>query len=216
VIKNNGLEGMVGKRKDSIYLPGVRTKDWLKLPVEEEKEYVIVGYTESEANRPFSRIMFGNYGDDGKLYYVHHSGGGISDELLHSTYQRLKKLEVKKKPVVNDANEDTPIHWVKPKLIGRFREKSLKQTPTGRKRHPVIFLGLREDIRPEEVMKKDAQESGVTKKAKAKNDKKFSQQEVWKRIHGNEITEEGPYQPRWKGYHYHQLQASLLDRHNKV
>jgi hypothetical protein len=32
---------------------------------------------------------------------------------LHSTYQRLKKLRLKKKPVVNDANEDTPIHWVK-------------------------------------------------------------------------------------------------------
>src|SRR5205085_9135488 len=117
----NGLEGIIAKRKNSIYVPDMRTKDWLKIPVEEIREYVIVGYTESEAARPFSRIMFGNYHEDGKLYYVHHSGGGMSEDLMHETYRTLKKLEVKKKPVVNEVQEETPVHWVTPVLIGRFR-----------------------------------------------------------------------------------------------
>jgi bifunctional non-homologous end joining protein LigD len=182
VAKENGLEGIVGKRKNSLYIPGDRNRDWVKLPVEEIKEYIIVGYTESEANRPFSRIMFGEY-RDGELYYIHHSGGGISDELLHDTYKRLKKLELKKKPVANEAKEETPIHWVKPILIGRFKEKSLKQTPSGRKRHPVIFLGIREDIEPEEIT--DTKNPKPVKLKKSS--KNFDQAEVWKKIHHKEI-----------------------------
>jgi bifunctional non-homologous end joining protein LigD len=152
VVKKNSLEGIVAKKKNSYYFPDTRSNDWLKLPVEEIKEYVIVGYTDSEHGNPFSRIMFGNYHEDGNLYYVHHSGGGMSTDLTNRTYQTLKKLETKKKPVVNDAEEETSIHWVKPELVGRFKQKSHEKTKGGKIRHPVIFLGLREDIEPADVI----------------------------------------------------------------
>jgi bifunctional non-homologous end joining protein LigD len=185
VAKENGLEGIIAKKKNSRYFPDTRTTEWLKLPVEEIKEYVVVGYTESEANRPFSRIMFGNYHEDGKLYYVHHSGGGISDELMNSTYKILKKLEVKKKPVVNEAKEETPIHWVKPELIGRFKQKAHERTPSGKIRHPVIFLGLREDIKPKEVV--EGKERKPTKSKNKKSSKNFDQVAVWKLLHDKEV-----------------------------
>jgi len=96
--------------------------------------------------------MFGNYVEDGKLYYIHDTGGGISGALMTSTYKLLKKLEVKKKTVVNEAEEETPIHWVKPDLVGRFKQKTHERTSSGKIRHPVIFVGLREDIKPKDVV----------------------------------------------------------------
>lgn len=195
VIKKNGLEGIVAKKKNSYYFPDTRSNDWLKLPVEEIKEYVIVGYTESEHGNPFSRIMFGNYQEDGNLYYVHHSGGGMSADLMNRTFQTLKKLEVKKKPVANDADEETPIHWVKPELVGRFKQKSHEKTKAGKIRHPVIFLGLREDIEPTDVIEgkeikpgklpeiKTAKRKSSKTKTTKKDGKNFDHVEVWKQLH---------------------------------
>jgi bifunctional non-homologous end joining protein LigD len=201
VVKKNGLEGMIAKKKNSFYFPDARSNDWLKLPVEEIKEYVIVGYTESEHGNPFSRIMFGNYHEDGKLYYVHHSGGGISADLMNRTYQTLKQLEVKKKPVVNDTEEETPIHWVKPELVGRFKQKSHERTKAGKIRHPVIFLGLREDIEPTDVIEgkeikpgklpgiKKTKNNKTRKKPAHKKKEKFDQVGVWKLLQPNKEVE---------------------------
>ncbi len=191
LVKQRQLEGIVAKRKDSFYFPDTRSKSWIKIPFEIMQEYIIVGFTESEHGRPFSRIMFGEY-RDGKLYYVHHSGGGISDALLHETYKILKPLEIKKKPVVNDPKEDTIIHWVKPVKVGQFKLKQLSETKAGHKRHPVIFLGVREDKLPEEVVADDepVETSKHAKKTTRKKEKKFDELAVWKRIHpGEEITE---------------------------
>ena len=193
MVKNSGLEGIMAKKKSSLYFPGTRSNDWLKLPVEEIKEYVIVGYTESEHGNLFSRIMFGNYHADGKLYYVHHSGGGISTELMKRTYQALKKIETRKKPVVNDVEEETPIHWVRPEVVGRFKQKSHERTKADKIRHPVIFLGVREDIEPTDVVegkepgklseiKKTKGKTSARKTTKAKN-KGLDQVEVWKQLH---------------------------------
>jgi bifunctional non-homologous end joining protein LigD len=55
-VEEQELEGIIAKEKDSIYIPDTRTKNWLKIPIQLMKEYVIVGYTESEHGRPFSRI----------------------------------------------------------------------------------------------------------------------------------------------------------------
>ena len=193
-VKNNGLEGIVAKKKNSYYFPDMRSPDWLKLPIEEIKEYVIVGYTESEHGNPFSRLMFGNYHEDGNLCYVHHSGGGMALDLMNRTFRTLKKLEIKKKPVVNSAEEETPIHWVKPQLVGRFKQKSHERTKAGKIRHPVIFLGLREDIKPTDVVEgkelKPGKLKSIDKKVKKNKSPKtkFNQVEVWKRLHpGKEV-----------------------------
>jgi bifunctional non-homologous end joining protein LigD len=199
LVKQKELEGLVAKHKESLYLPNTRSKSWLKLPVEEFKEYIIIGYTESEHGRPFSRLMFGEY-RDGKLYYVGHSGGGISDKLLYSTYNALKKLEVKEKPVVNDAVEETAIHWLKPIKVGRFKEKALAETKSGKKRHPVIFIEFRDDVDARDVgtgpqivdEKVEVEEDKIARKKKSKNTSKkvFDEIAVWKQIHPDEeITE---------------------------
>jgi bifunctional non-homologous end joining protein LigD len=113
----------------------------------------------------------------------------------------LKQLVIKKKSVVNDADEETPIHWVKPALVGRFKQKSQERTKAGKIRHPVIFLGLREDIEPTDVIEGKEIRPGklpcikTTKKNKKgskqphKKKEKFDQVAIWKLLHPNNEVE---------------------------
>ena len=58
-----GLEGLIGKRKDSIYEVGQRSGSWIKLKLLKEQEFVIGGYTEPEGTRQyFGSLVVGFYG----------------------------------------------------------------------------------------------------------------------------------------------------------
>jgi bifunctional non-homologous end joining protein LigD len=43
--KEKGMEGIIAKRKDSIYRPGKRTSDWLKIKARLQQEFVVGGFT---------------------------------------------------------------------------------------------------------------------------------------------------------------------------
>jgi bifunctional non-homologous end joining protein LigD len=199
LVQEKELEGWVAKRKDSGYYPGTDSKSWLKLPNQAIKEYVIVGWTESSAGNLYARLMYGEY-RDGKLYYVHHTGSRPSKQVERTVYNTLKEIEVKKKPVVNDVKEETPIHWVKPVKVARLRFKSLKETLSGKPRHPVVFMGFRDDKFAEHVTAEDAVELDEvleesnndadvpSQKPVSKTSKAFSEVEVWKRLHPGEAV----------------------------
>jgi bifunctional non-homologous end joining protein LigD len=150
VAKQNELEGIVAKKKNSIYVPGKRTNDWLKIPTEVRQEFVIGGYTESGSGRPFRSLLFGYY-EGGKLINVGHSGGGFNEKQMKEIYSRLKELETKKNPFANEVEADTKTHWVKPQLVAEIKYASL--TSSKKIRKPAIFLGFREDKDPKEVVK---------------------------------------------------------------
>ncbi len=59
LIKENEMEGIVTKNKESKYQPGKRGKDWLKIPTEKRQEFVIGGWTESESGSAFRLLLFG-------------------------------------------------------------------------------------------------------------------------------------------------------------
>ncbi len=65
-VKENGLEGLVAKQKDSIYQPGLRTGLWRKMRVNVGQEFVIGGYTPSAKN--FDAMVIGFY-EGRKLLY---------------------------------------------------------------------------------------------------------------------------------------------------
>src|SRR5438270_2297130 len=48
IAKKNNLEGIIAKKKDSVYIPDARSKTWLKIKVEEKHEAVICGYTRKQ------------------------------------------------------------------------------------------------------------------------------------------------------------------------
>jgi bifunctional non-homologous end joining protein LigD len=76
--RERGLEGIVAKKKDSIYLPGKRSDNWLKIKARMQQEAVIGGITEGEGWRKhLGALMLGVY-DQGRLRYVGNTGTGFS------------------------------------------------------------------------------------------------------------------------------------------
>ena len=61
-VKAQGFEGLVAKRRDSRYEPGLRTGVWQKMRVNRGQEFVIGGYTVGA--RTFDALVFGYYEGD--------------------------------------------------------------------------------------------------------------------------------------------------------
>jgi bifunctional non-homologous end joining protein LigD len=77
VAKKGGYEGLVAKRLASVYVEG-RSREWLKVKVNQEDEFIIVGYTEPSGSREyFGALLLGAYGN-GKLQYVGKVGTGFT------------------------------------------------------------------------------------------------------------------------------------------
>jgi ATP-dependent DNA ligase len=68
-VREQNLEGLVAKRRDSIYEPGQRSGAWRKMRVNQGQEFVIGGYTRSPKN--FDALVFGYYDGDRLLYAAH-------------------------------------------------------------------------------------------------------------------------------------------------
>ena len=159
-----GLEGLIGKRVGSRYEAGKRTGAWIKLKLHLEQEFVIGGYTDPEGGwKYFGSLLVGFY--EGKnLKFSGRVGTGFSDQLLRSLYSDLEKIRIEQCPFFNvpavgrsrwdqglTAAEMRRCHWVKPVMVCQV--KFTEWTRDDRLRQPV-FLGLREDKKASEVMRK--------------------------------------------------------------
>ena len=77
-VKSEGLEGLVAKRRDSRYEPGLRSGAWLKMRVNRGQEFVIGGYT--VGGRTFDALVFGYY-DGNRLLYAARTRNGFTPAL---------------------------------------------------------------------------------------------------------------------------------------
>jgi len=143
-----GWEGLIAKRADSQYRSGKRTPDWRKLKIVCEQEFVIGGWTEPRHTRSyFGALLLGVY-QDGALEYAGHTGTGFDEKELARVMKRLRPLETAAPPFrVKPKTNERP-HWAKPELVAQVR--FTEWTADSKLRHPV-YLGLRDDKRPEEV-----------------------------------------------------------------
>ena len=151
--KKEGLEGVIAKRIDSRYLPGKRTREWVKVKTHGRQEFVIAGYTKGQGRRAgrFGSLVLGVY-RGGELVYVGNCGTGFSEDEIDRLLQRLRPLErkeppfsvVPKMPKVRKGD----VVWVKPKLVCEV--EFAEWTHDGRLRAPV-YQGLREDKQAEDV-----------------------------------------------------------------
>lgn len=148
-----GLEGVIGKRLASPYVPG-RSGHWIKLKCGERQEFVVGGYTDPQGSRSgLGALLLGYYDEDGALRYAGKVGSGFSDAALQSLHRRLVKLR-QDQPAFIDPPQGAGLHWVRPKLAA---EVSFSQwTASGRIRH-AVFLGLREDKPPSLMTKEHTQ-----------------------------------------------------------
>lgn len=161
------LEGIIAKRADSKYTPGIRSKEWLKIKTEKRKEAIIGGYTRNEnTSKLFSALLLGAY-EDGKFRFIGPVGTGFNIKIQEEILRKLKPYVTAKCPFASVPEYNKPsrfrpnpprayVTWVKPKLVAEISYRQL--TPDGAIRHPS-FKGLREDKRPEEVVREHENET---------------------------------------------------------
>lgn len=148
--KEQGMEGVMAKRADSLYVSG-RSSQWLKVKSVLTTEAVIAGFTSPRGSRQhFGALILGVYGDDKQLRYIGHTGGGFTDASLKEVSRKLKPLIIKKSPFFVEPETNAPAAWVKPQLVCEV--KFHEWTKDGQLRQPV-FTKLRPD--------KDAREVGI-------------------------------------------------------
>ena len=162
-VKRRGLEGIIGKQRNSVYEPGRRSGAWIKLKCVNEQEFVIGGYTPPQgARKHFGAILVGYY-DNNKLVFAGKVGTGFTAKslsLLHKKFQKESRPDCPFVDLPSKQNGQwvqgiTPsmmknMHWVNPKFVAQI--KFAEWTRDGKLRAPV-FLGLREDKKPTDVVR---------------------------------------------------------------
>ena len=141
--EKGGWEGVIVKDVNAPYLPGKRSKSWLKVKLEKQQEFVVGGYTEPRNSREhIGSLLVGFFDDDDELVYAGHVGGGFSQRGLKEMYQLLAPLERKTSPFKTTPKTNEKAHWVKPAIVVQVRYNEI--TSAGKLRQPV-YLGIRDD-----------------------------------------------------------------------
>jgi DNA ligase D-like protein (predicted ligase) len=159
-VKVHGFEGLVAKRCNSAYEPGLRTGAWMKMRVNRGQEFVIGGYT--RGTKTFDALIFGYFEGD-KLIYVARTRNGFTPVTRAQLFKKFKGLEISECPFANlpEARSGrwgqgltkakmAECQWLKPELVGQF--EFLEWTPDNHLRHSK-FVGLREDKKARDVIR---------------------------------------------------------------
>lgn len=138
-----GLEGIVSKRRDSIYQAG-RLGTWLKSKCVMRQEFVIIGFTDPHGERTgFGSLLLGYYTPDDKLIYAGKVGTGFSTTFLDEFYRRLRRIE-RTSPVATmpPGRSSRGVHWVNPQFVA---EVAFAEWTSDHIVRQPRFIGLRED-----------------------------------------------------------------------
>jgi bifunctional non-homologous end joining protein LigD len=147
--RENGLEGVLAKRLDSVYEPGRRTGAWLKVKNRLRQEFVIGGWVDGEGRRQgLPGALLVGYYEDGRLVYASKVGTGFTDDTLAQLARRMRPLERDTSPFDVGRPPGHP-HFVEPRLVA---EVEFSEWTRGRELRAPSFKGLREDKDPRDVV----------------------------------------------------------------
>ena len=154
VAKQKGLEGILAKRRDSLYEER-RSQAWLKIKITQTLDCVIGGYTDPEGSRiHFGSVVLGQYDKKGDLIHVGQAGTGFDQAMLKEVWKELKKRETDDSPFPHGVEALRKVHWVKPELVAeiKFSEWTHVTAEGGAKLRAPVFLRLRKDKEPKECV----------------------------------------------------------------
>jgi ATP-dependent DNA ligase len=156
----HGLEGIIAKRSDSIYQPGLRTGFWAKHRVNLGQEFVIGGYV--PGTHGFDSLVIGFYrGSD--FYYAARVRAGFVPATRRQVFEQIKHLKTETCPFVNlpekqagrwgqglTAEKMNECVWLLPEAVANF--EFLEWTGADHLRH-TKFVGMRDDKDPRKVVR---------------------------------------------------------------
>jgi bifunctional non-homologous end joining protein LigD len=154
--KELGLEGVVSKEASGRYLPGTKSRLWLKSKHYRDMIVCVGGFTVK--NDFLNALSVGAFGEDGNLYYLGNVATGLTQADLTVLDKELRGFVSPTSPFVN-FNEKAPTQfWTLP--VMRLRVKYLELTSQGRLRHPVVldFVSADSPTDPPVLSPKDLQD----------------------------------------------------------
>lgn len=202
-----GLEGIMAKKADSIYVPDIRSKDWLKIKTEKHAELVIGGYTKNEGTpKKFSALLLGRFMGN-SFHHVTPVGTGFNTKMQEQILEKLRPLITLVCPFIHVPEYNKPsrfrpnppkaeVTWVKPEVVCEISYREL--TSDGAIRHPS-FRGLREDKSPKEANMDVPVQASEVKREKQPAPKKAKPAKLLKEedlVKGNVISPVGPTERR--------------------
>jgi DNA ligase D-like protein (predicted ligase) len=159
-VRLHGLEGIIAKRSDSVYQPGLRTGAWSKYRINLGQEFVIGGYV--PGMHGFDSLVIGFYqGKD--LYYAARVRAGFVPATRRIVFEQIKGLKMSQCPFVNlpetqagrwgqglTAEKMKECVWLRPETVARF--DFLEWTGADHLRH-TKFVAMRDDKDPRKVVR---------------------------------------------------------------
>jgi bifunctional non-homologous end joining protein LigD len=159
--KAQGLEGLVAKRRNSQYEPGMRSGAWMKMRINQGQEFVVGGYT--IGTRTFDALIVGYY-ENGRLLYAARIRNGFTPAIREQLFRRFRGLETPECPFANlpeatsgrwgqglTRGKMAECRWLKPVLV--VQVEFLEWTGDNHLRH-TTFAGLRDD-RPSHAVRRE-------------------------------------------------------------
>jgi len=174
--KQMDLEGIIAKKADSTYSPGLRSKQWLKIKANKRQEMVIGGYTlNDDSSKAFSSLLVGVF-ENGKLVYTGKVGTGFNDAQQKEMLKQFKPLVTSKPPFTETPDINKPSRfrpnppnatavWLKPQLVCEV--SFTEMTNDGIMRHPS-FEAMRIDKKAKDVVRETAVQTESVTKASTK------------------------------------------------
>jgi bifunctional non-homologous end joining protein LigD len=149
--RDQGLEGVVAKRLDSVYRPGTRSPDWIKVRLVHKQEFVVCGYEVGVGGRSgqIGALVLGYYAD-GQLRYAGQVGSGLAGKALCELQSRLTPQQEYPFDEILPTAERRGVVWCVPEVVVEVAFGNW--TPAGRLRFPT-YQGLRDDKDAREVVR---------------------------------------------------------------
>lgn len=154
VADQRDLEGVVAKRLDAPYVPGARSRNWLKVKRVTSDEFVVGGWQPGEGRREgtIGSLLLGLPAgrDDGRLTFVGAVGTGFTEKELRRLGDRLAPLRTDESPFVEKLpTQYRRAVWVRPEVVVEVEYR--ERTTGGILRHPS-YKGERIDKSVQDVV----------------------------------------------------------------
>lgn len=145
--REQGLEGIVAKRKRSTYQAGRRSVDWVKTPHHQSESCLVGGWRieQGSGTRSIGSLLVGTEDEHGHLHFCGRVGSGLRNADTLELTRLLTPLTRPDSPFVDavPAPDAKGATWCEPKIVVEVRY--VERTSAGRLRHPV-FRGIRFDL----------------------------------------------------------------------